>query len=145
MENVSAEQLQATFTGLSEAWKHGDGEAFAHWCTDDVDFINLLGMHVKGRRAVVELHEKIFHGPYERSSLAFSIESVRTITPTAVLAIVPSLVDIPSGPVKGVVLSIASVLLVRNGDHWKVANFHNTRREATQAEHLSIMRSAVER
>ncbi|HEX3670398.1 MAG TPA: SgcJ/EcaC family oxidoreductase [Candidatus Cybelea sp.] len=144
MEDPSTRELERTFSALSAAWKRGDGEEFAQWCTDDVDFINLLGIHVKGRRAVAALHEKIFHGPYEGSTVNFTIESVRTIAPDVVLAIVPSRVDAPSGPVKGIVLSVASVLLERHGDRWEVANFHNTRREATQKDHLSIMSKAVE-
>jgi len=144
--NESATQgLEATFASLSDAWKNADGVAFAQCCTEDVDFINLLGMHVKGRRAVTELHERIFRGPYKGSTVAFTIESVRTISPTAALVIAPSRIDLPSGPVKGIVLSIASILFVRDDDHWKLANFHNTRREATEADHLAIMREAVSR
>ena len=144
MKDATTQQLETTFTALSDAWKNGDGEAFAQCCTNDVDFINLLGMHAKGRRTVAELHEKIFRGPYEGSTVAFDIESVRMIAPDAALAIVTSRLDIPSGPVKGIVSSIASVLLVRDGDRWRLANFHNTRREATQSDHLSIMRKTVE-
>ena len=100
MNDAITPGLQATFASLSDAWKDGDGAAFAECCTEDVDFINLLGMHVKGRRAVAELHEKIFSGPYKGSTVAFTIESVRTISPSASLVIAPSRLDIPSGPVK---------------------------------------------
>ena len=144
MTNTTLQQLETTFTALSEAWQNGDGEAFVEWCTEDVDFVNLLGMYVKGRRAVANLHDKIFRGPYKDSTVAFTIERIRVITPNSVLAIVPSRIDIPSGPVKGIVLSIASVLLTLNGNRWMVASFHNTRREATQKDHLSIMRTTVE-
>lgn len=144
MNDESRREVQTLFAGLSDAWKNGDGAAFADWCTDDVDFINLLGIHVRGRRAVVEIHEKIFLGPYKDSTVEFNIESVRRISPDAVLVIAPSRIDAPSGPVKGIILSIASVLLVREGDQWKMANFHNTRREATQRDHLAIMRTAVD-
>jgi uncharacterized protein (TIGR02246 family) len=144
VESQDVKQLEATFAALSAAWKNGDGEAFVEWCTDDVDFINLLGIYTKGSRAVAALHEKIFRGPYRDSSVTFTIERLRPITKDAVIAIVPSRIDAPSGPVQGIVLSIATVLLVRDSGVWKVANFHNTRREATQADHLSIMRKAVE-
>ncbi|HVN69514.1 MAG TPA: SgcJ/EcaC family oxidoreductase [Candidatus Binatia bacterium] len=144
MNDMTNRELQTTLDALREAWRNGDGHAFAQWCTGDVDFINLLGMHVKGRPAVAALHDKIFHGPYAGSTVTFEIESIRTIAPNAVLAIVPSRLDIPSGPVQGIVLSVASVLAVRDGGRWKLANFHNTRREATQRDHLSIMQEAIE-
>lgn len=143
MESTANEELQVTFDGLSEAWRKGDGAAFADWCTDDVDFINILGMHVKGRPAVADLHNKIFSGPYKGSTVKFSIESVRTIAPNAVLVVAPARVDIPSGPVKGIVATVASVLLMHSNGGWKVANFQNTRREATESDHLAIMRDAV--
>jgi uncharacterized protein (TIGR02246 family) len=143
MSDVTFQGIQATLANLSDAWKDGDGAAFAECCTEDVDFINLLGMHVKGRRAVAELHEKIFRGPYKDSTVDFTIQSVRFISPGASLAIAPSRIDIPSGPVKGIVLSIASILFVRDDERWRLANFHNTRREATQSDHLAIMRDAV--
>ena len=143
MNYVTSQDLQATFDGLSEAWKKGDGAGWAEWCTDDVDFINILGMHVKGRPAVAELHNKIFSGPYKDSTVTFTIESVRTISPNAALVIAPGCVDVPAGPVKGIVSTVASILLVRDGDRWKMANFQNTRREATQPDHLAIMRDAV--
>jgi uncharacterized protein (TIGR02246 family) len=126
--------IQATFASLSSAWKKGDGAAFSEWCTEDVDFINLLGMHV---------NEKIFRAPYKDSTVEFTIQSIRFISPGASLVIAPSRLDVPSGPVKGIVLSIASILFVRDDDCWKVASFHNTRREATQADHLAIMRDAA--
>jgi uncharacterized protein (TIGR02246 family) len=144
MTDATIQGLETTFAALSEAWRNGDGEAFGEWCTQDVDFINLLGMYVKGKPAVAEVHEKIFRGPYKDSTVSFTVVHVRTIAPNAVLAIVPARIDIPSGPVQGMVSSIASVLLVRDGDRWKVASFHNTRREASQKEHLAIMRSAVQ-
>lgn len=143
MNDATTQGLEATFADLSDAWKNGDGAAFAQCCTEDVDFINLLGMHVKGRRAVTELHEKIFRGPYKGSTVAFTIESIRLISDTAVLAIAPAQVDLPSGPVKGIVSSVASILFVLDDDRWKIANFHNTRCEATEADHLAIMRAAI--
>jgi len=143
MSDAIAQGIQETFDQLSDAWKNGDGTAFAQCCTEDVDFINLLGMHVTGRRAVADLHEKIFRGPYKDSTVAFTIESVRVVSPAAALVIAPSRVDVPSGPVKGIISSIASILLVRDDRRWQLANFHNTRREATEPDHLAVMREAV--
>ena|ERR1700733_11831264 len=144
MDSRLLKELESTLAALSSAWKNGDGEAFAEWCTDDVDFINLLGVYTKGKRPVAAIHEKIFSGPYKGSTVAFTIECLRPVTDGAVVAIVPSRIDAPTGPVQGIVLSIATVLLVRDSNVWKIANFHNTRREATQANHLSIMQKAIE-
>jgi uncharacterized protein (TIGR02246 family) len=137
------ESIQPAIDKLNAAWNRGDGNAFAARCVADVDFINLLGMHAKGRGAVAGLHEKILKGPYAGSTLTFSIEHVRPVSPDAVLAIVPGELQVPSGPVQGLVRTIATVLFVREGAEWYVASFQNTRREATQANHSAIMAESL--
>ena len=131
--------IQPTIDALNAAWNRADAEAFAAKCTSDVDFINLLGMYVKGRAAVASMHEKIYKGPYARSTLYFSVEHVRPVLPNAVLAIVHGELQIPSGPVKGLVRTIATVLFVRKQSEWYVASFQNTKKEATAANHTAIM------
>lgn len=135
--------IQPAIDALNAAWNRGDGNAFAARCTADVDFINLLGMHVQGRGAVAGIHEKLFKGPYAGSTLTFSIEHVRPVSPDAVLAIVPGELQIPSGPVQGLVRTVATALFVREGAEWYVASFQNTRREATQANHSAIMAESL--
>jgi len=135
----ASESIRATFDDLEAAWARGDGAAFAAKCTPDVDFINLLGMYAKGREAVTAMHEKIFNGPYAGSTLQFSIEHVRQLSDDMLLVITPGELQIPSGPVQGIVRTVATILLVRNGPNWEVASFHNTKREATQAGHTAVM------
>ena len=131
--------IQPTIDALNAAWNRADAEAFAATCTPDVDFINLLGMYAKGRAAVTSMHEKIYKGPYAGSTLHFSIEHVRPVSPNAVLAIVNGELQIPSGPVKGLVRTIATVLFVCERSEWYVASFQNTKKEATEAHHTQIM------
>jgi uncharacterized protein (TIGR02246 family) len=136
--------IQQTIGALEKAWNHGDGQGFAAQCTADVDFINLLGMYVKGRALVAQMHEKILKGPYARSTLAFSLEHERTLTPDAILAIVSGELQVPSGPVQGLVRTVATVLFVREDGEWRVASFQNTKREATQPNHAEIMLGSVQ-
>ena len=101
MEDHEARQLVGpTIKALEHAWDRGDGAAFAAKCTADVDFINLLGMHVKGRQAVAATHEKIFRGPYAASTLKFGLEHVRPLSNDGVLAIVSGELKIPGGEVR---------------------------------------------
>jgi uncharacterized protein (TIGR02246 family) len=133
------ESIQPTIDALNAAWNRGDGKAFAAQCTEDVDFINLLGMHVKGRAAVIGMHETIFKGPFAGSTLEFSIECVRAVANDAIVAVVPGELEIPSGPVKGHVRTVATVLFVREESEWHVASFQNTKREATEPNYTRVM------
>ena len=140
MEDHEARQLVGpTIKALEHAWDRGDGAAFAAKCTADVDFINLLGMHVKGRQAVAATHEKIFRGPYAASTLKFGLEHVRPLSNDGVLAIVSGELKIPGGEVKGFMRTVATILFVRHEDEWQVASFQNTKREATNPDHTAIM------
>ncbi len=136
--------VHPTFQGLCEAWKSGDGNAFAAQFTDDADFINLLGMYVQGRAPIAQLHDKIFKGPYANSTVRFDPQQARMLSAEMILVIAASQVDIPAGPVKGIVRTVATVLLQRVSSAWKIALFHNTRVEATQARHSEIMSEAVQ-
>ena len=136
---VTRESIQPVIEALETAWNRGDGEAFAALCTPDVDFINLLGMYVKGRAPVAGLHEKILNGPYAGSTLAFSIEHVRPLSSDAALAVVSGELQVPSGPVQGLIKTVATVLFVRQDSEWRVASFQNTKREAGQANFSAIM------
>jgi uncharacterized protein (TIGR02246 family) len=137
--SLAKESIQPTIDAMNAAWNHGDAQAFAAECTADIDFINLLGMYVKGRAAVVGLHETTFKGPFAGSTLEFSIEHVRVVSPDAILAVVPGELDIPAGPVKGHVKTVATMLLVRDGSAWRAASFQNTKREATAANYTAAM------
>jgi uncharacterized protein (TIGR02246 family) len=139
MTIVTSESISPTIDALNAAWNSADPVAFSEQCVEDVDFINLLGMHAKGRAAVARMHDVILRGPYANSTLRFSIEGVRVLSPEAVVAIVPGDLRVPAGPVAGTILTVATVVFVRHGAGWRVANFQNTKRESTQANLISIM------
>ena len=143
MTNEGATQVvRRALDALEVAWQRSDGDAFAAACTADVDFVNILGMYVRGRPAVSALHDRIFKGPYAGSTVRFSIDSVRLMSGDSVLAIVPGEVRIPAGPASGSVKTVATVLVSRDGAEWKIASFHNTKRESTAAELTTMLLDA---
>ena len=139
MTTVTSESIAPTIDALNAAWNSADPVAFSEQCIEDVDFINILGMHAKGRAAVARMHDVIWRGPYANSTLRFSIEGLRVLSPDAVVAIVPGELRVPSGPVAGTILTVATVVFVRSVTGRQAANFQNTKRESTQANLISIM------
>jgi hypothetical protein len=57
----------------------------------------------------------------------------------SVLAIVPGELQIPAGPVKGTVRTVATLLFVQWEGDWLIASFQNTKREATALDHTATM------
>jgi uncharacterized protein (TIGR02246 family) len=144
VDSVAArESVQSTIDALNAAWNRGDGTAFSAECTEDVDFINLLGLRVRGRAGVARLHETILKGPFAGSTLTFSIEDIRIVSDDAIVAIVPGEMDIPAGPVKGHLSTVATILFIKEAAGWRVASFHNTKRESTEPRHNQVMLETI--
>jgi hypothetical protein len=80
------------------------------------------------------MHDRILRGPYAGSTVRFGIDRIRVVSDDSVLAIVSGEVTIPAGPARGFVKTLATVLVTRDGPQWKIASFHNTKREATAAD-----------
>ena len=140
---AARESVQPTIDALNAAWNRGDATAFSAQCTEDVDFINLLGLRVTGRAGVTRLHETIFQGPFADSTLTFSIEDIRIVSDDAIVAIVPGEMDIPAGPVKGHLSTVATMLFIHEDASWRLASFHNTKRESTEPRHNGVMLEAI--
>jgi len=140
---AAKEFVQSTIDALNAAWNRGDGSAFSAQCTEDVDFINLLGQRVTGRAGVARLHETILNGPFAGSTLTFSIEDVRIVSDDAIVAIVPGELEIPAGPVKGHLSTVATMLFMRENKGWRLASFHNTKRESTEPRFSQVMLETI--
>jgi uncharacterized protein (TIGR02246 family) len=115
------ESVQPMVDALNAAWNRADATAFSTHCTEDVDFTNPLGLRISGRAGVTRLHETIFKGPVADSTLTCSIENVRVVSDDA---IVPDEVEIPKGPVKGHLSTIATILFIREDAGWQIASFN---------------------
>jgi uncharacterized protein (TIGR02246 family) len=129
-DSAAREVVERTLRALEEAWNRADGAMWAARCAPDIRFINRIGNYVQGRAPVTEMHEKIWHGRFANSRVKFQIEHVRVLSGDAILAIASAELKIPAGPAEGVIKSIATLLLVRDGDEWLVESFQNTTRES---------------
>lgn len=117
-----AEIVQA----LEDAWNAGDGDAFTAPFAEDADFVNVYGMHARGRQAIAEGHRFILSGPYAGSTNRYTLESVRPLRPDVALAHVHAHLTIPGGPMAGSHEARYSIVLTEKEDDWRIASFHNT-------------------
>ena len=72
----------------------------------------------------------IFDTIYRGSRNAFSIEGLRSLRDGVALAHVRAELHVPNGPMAGELRALATAVLVREGDAWKIAAFHNTKEQA---------------
>jgi uncharacterized protein (TIGR02246 family) len=122
-DRSSLERLVKT---LEEAWNACDSAAFSAAFADDADFVNVYGMHARGRTAIANGHQFIFATIYKGSSVKYRVVSVRMLAPDVTLVHVSARLSVPDGPMAGTHEAFWSGVATRCDDAWKFAAFQNT-------------------
>ena len=115
----------------AQAWNSGDSHAFASSFTAEGCFVNVLGAISYGRAPFEAQHEKIFTTIYKGSKIKLPIRRVLFLRHDVALvdidAVLEDCVHLPPGLVStdGIVRTRLQEVLVKEGDSWWVASFHN--------------------
>lgn len=122
------------------AWNRGDAAGFCAAMADDIDFINVVGEHHKGREDVERGHRHIFDTIYKGSRANFTIEGIRFVTPEVAIVFVNARliakVLVRDVAVSGTAAQIRNenqasdarptMIFAKHGGHWKMVTFQNT-------------------
>ena len=112
---------------LDHAWDAGDGRAFAGEFTGDADVINIFGEAFKGGEPLVQRMQLIFDGIFKGSRHSDrKLEIARYLAPDTILAVTSSHVLVPAGPMSPETRNRQTLILVRDGDAWRIRHWHNT-------------------
>jgi uncharacterized protein (TIGR02246 family) len=111
---------------MVRAWNAGSGEQFAACCEEDADFVNIFGMHARGRQAIAEGHDHIFRTVYAGSVLHYSVTGLRFLCEDVALVHMRARLQVPQGPMAGEMHSVPSMIMRRAECGWSVTAFHNT-------------------
>lgn len=114
---------------LTDAWNNGDGAAFGRQFTEDADFVNIFAQHIVGREGIARQHQTIFDTIYKGCPNKFTVVKERRIGADTIVAHIKAELRVPTGPMAGEIDTVALTVLVRAGEGWKIAAFHNTREQ----------------
>jgi len=137
---ISKEDDQAirkVVTGYEEAWNAHDMKAISKLFREDAEFINVVGMHWRGRDTIVKAHA-IFHEIMFKDC-RFKTDSIETRplggdhaiavwTATQDSYATPSGQVVPKGQFK------LSAILTKGPEGWKIAHGHNVRVDVEAAK-----------
>jgi uncharacterized protein (TIGR02246 family) len=126
MNNNHEEIGRTIIAELERGWNAADGPGFARPFTTDADFVDIRGAFHHGREAIGHGHQAIFESVYRGSRIAYTLEQVRALADGVILLHSTAVLDTPSGPLAGQGRAIQSMVLVREGEEWKIASFQNT-------------------
>ena len=126
LQSSDRSALERLFGGLEAAWNSADGASFAAAFADDADFVNVYGMHVRGRTAIAAGHQYIFTTIYKDSKVEYRVVSMRELAPGVALVHVSATLNVPAGPMAGRHEAIWTGVATLLDDGWKFTAFQNT-------------------
>jgi uncharacterized protein (TIGR02246 family) len=135
-QSPSDEQaIQRLASQFERAWNTHDMTLLGDMVTDDVDFVNVVGMHWTGRRQVVDSHVAIHRDRFKNSVWANERVTVQFVRPDVALARVewntrgdltgPADALKPGPPRRGLFLWV----VVKEAGSWRIRAVQNTERQ----------------
>ena len=120
--------IEALVAGIAAAWNAGSGRDYARAFAEDADFINIYGMHGRGKQNIADAHDRIFQTVYAGSVLNCRVVQVRLLREDVAIVHIHSDLRVPQGPLAGEMESVPSMVdtATREPAGWTIAAFHNT-------------------
>jgi uncharacterized protein (TIGR02246 family) len=117
----------AVLDRLNAAWNAADGARFAAEFTDDADVINIFGEPFHGRADLASRMQLIFDGIFKGSvHVGREIEVARYLAPDTILVVSSARIAVPAGPMSPETSNRQTLILVKDGDGWRIRHWHNT-------------------
>jgi uncharacterized protein (TIGR02246 family) len=121
--------LRGLVNAFATTWNQHDMKAMHELDTDDVEWINVVGHHWRGKTTVYKGHTAIHKGMSAKSSMRVESMTIHSIAPSVAMAVAtmhflpstdPRFSQIPAAKTRG------SFTMVKRDGTWKIAHFQNT-------------------
>ncbi len=130
--------IRKTVAGFEEAWNAHDMKALGKLFAEDAEFINVVGMHWRGRDAIVAAHAAFHETAFRDCRLKTDAVEVRSLGGGHAVAVATVTQDgytTPAGQVVPKGQFRMTFVLSKTSDGWKIAHGHNVRVDADAAKH----------
>ena len=121
------DDLRGVLDGLELAWARADGKAFAALFAPDATYVSRAGAMCEGREAIARLHDAAFAGPQRGTTVHITITRTQLLTDGVALLI--ARVRTTHDSVPGTIDALATVVLGRDEDGWRITAAHTTQLE----------------
>ena len=127
-DHATDTELVDLFQRMCSAWTAGDSDGYGACFTEDSDYVSYDGTRARGRRTMVENHDRLFHGVLTGSALVGDVESVRYLRDDVAVMHATGSVQRPwRATLPKRRLSRQTIVAVRGVDGWRIAALHNGR------------------
>jgi uncharacterized protein (TIGR02246 family) len=121
--------VEAIVDGFGAAWNRHDAKALAALFTEQADFVNVIGLHWKGREEIERAHAEIHATRMKNSHLAILSRSARPLSSDVVLVHATWELEGDTG-IEGKPLptrkGVLSFVVARQGGRWLAESAQNT-------------------
>ena len=120
--------IRETVQQMEEAWNRHDMKAYAELLTEDVHWVNIVGMWWQGKANVYKAHEAFHATIFRNVSVRIDHVSVRKLTPDVAAAVCTESVDAfttPSGQARPKSQDRLSLILRKTAERWLICHAHN--------------------
>jgi uncharacterized protein (TIGR02246 family) len=122
--------VKSVVASLAESWNRHDMMAFAAAFAENADFVNVIGMHWRGRQEIEAKHTVTHRTIFRNSTLRMVDQSVRFLSPSIALAHVSTELKGAESLRERVAPetrhSLMTCVLVKEADRWLITAAHNT-------------------
>ena len=125
--------VRKLIAGVEEAWNAHDMKAFGKLLRDDAEWVNIVGMHWKGRKEVVAAHEAFHKTMFKDHRIKTDAVEVRSLGGGHVIAVVTTTNDAftsPGGQVMTKAQNRQTYVLSKEPEGWRIAHCENVRVDA---------------
>jgi uncharacterized protein (TIGR02246 family) len=120
--------IRKVVTGIEETWNTHDMKALEKLFTEDAEFINVVGMHWRGRKAIVAAHTVFHEASFKNHNFKRDAVEIRSLGEGHAIAVVTTTNDsfkTPGGQVIPKRQNRQTYVMTKGPDGWKIAHGHN--------------------
>jgi uncharacterized protein (TIGR02246 family) len=125
--------VRKVIQGFEEAWNAHDMKAFGKLLREDAEWVNIVGMHWKGREAVVAAHDAFHKTMFKDHRMKTDGVELRSLGGGHVIAVVTTTNDAfttPGGQVMPKAQNRQTYVLTKEPGGWRIAHCQNVRVDA---------------
>jgi uncharacterized protein (TIGR02246 family) len=138
---VSQEDEQAIrkiIAGIEQSWNSHDMKAYGKLLREDAHWVNVVGMHWRGRDAVMAAHAAYHATIFKNHQLKTDAVEIRSIGDGYAIAVVTTTNDAfttPGGTTVPQRQNRQSYVLAKDAEGWKIVHGHNVVVDANAVQH----------
>ena len=111
---------------MEAGWNTKSGALYAKPFAADADYVVINGMHLRGREAIAQSHQRIFDTFFKNSNISVSVKQIRFLRPDVAVVHVQGTNKFRQGEETRETHTLVTLVMTKEKGDWKIVAFQNT-------------------